>query len=239
MSLLGKSLAAHLILQEQDVQLTRISCLIQWRPHGRFSLFVSFFFVGGGGIGGKWYFWGGKKNPKAYQKWLIFYFFLTGGGVGWGEPKTGGLPPLSITGLIPTKDESPFLGSNFIAWHGTKPREGYWPRKRVWGCEALKTPFSRLSCSSQGSHFKQKSQFTRPLLRKVWNFSLYSLNFHSNFSSQAPKFGNFQITSPQIWKCSVHKPPFQRQISVKPHTRKSRPHTPTWKKKLSAPPPRH
>ena len=40
------------------------------------------------------------------------------------------------------------------------------------------------------------------------------------FSSQAPKFGNFQLTSPQIWKFSAHKPPpFQRQMSVrKPHT---------------------
>ena len=46
-----------------------------------------------------------------------------------------------------------------------------------------------------------------PLLRKFGNFSLCSLNFHPNFSSQAPKFGNFQLTSPQIWKFSAHKPP--------------------------------
>ena len=38
--------------------------------------------------------------------------------------------------------------------------------------------------------------------------------FHPNFSSQAPKFGNFQLTSCQIWKFSPYKPP----------------HTPTWKK---------
>ena len=46
-----------------------------------------------------------------------------------------------------------------------------------------------------------------PLLRKFGNFSLYSLNFHPNFSSQAPKFGNFQLTSPQITQILVHKPP--------------------------------
>ena len=40
-------------------------------------------------------------------------------------------------------------------------------RGGVW---ALKTPFSRLSCSSQGSHFKQKSQFTRPPFEKIWKF---------------------------------------------------------------------
>ena len=95
---------------------------------------------------------------------------------------------------------------------------GHWPRKEVWGCAALKNPFSRLSCSSQGSHFYQKCQFARPLLRKLGNFSLYSLIFClTDFSSQAPKFGssqapkfvNFQFTSRLFW----------RQISVrKPHT---------------------
>ena len=58
-----------------------------------------------------------------------------------------------------------------------------------------KGPISSKSISSQG-----------PLLRKFWNFSLYSLNFRPNHSSQAPKFGNFQLTSPQIGKFSVHKP---------------------------------
>ena len=50
------------------------------------------------------------------------------------------------------------------------PGGGHWPRKGVWGCAALKTPFSRLSCRSQGSHFKQKSQFTRPPFEKIWKF---------------------------------------------------------------------
>ena len=118
------------------------------------------------------------------------------------------------------------------------PRGGHWPRKRVWGCAALKTPFSRLSCRSQGSHFKQKSQFTRPLLRKSGNFSLNSLNFHPNFSSQAPKFGNFQLTSPQIWKFSAHKPPFSEAnvSSQAPHFGNPG-RTPLPEKKLSAPPP--
>ena len=50
------------------------------------------------------------------------------------------------------------------------PGGGHWPRKGVWGCAALKTPFSRLSCRSQGSHFKQKSQFARPPFEKIWKF---------------------------------------------------------------------
>ena len=123
------------------------------------------------------------------------------------------------------------MGHN-VSWSG-----GHWPRKGVWGCAALKTPYSRLSCSSQGSHFKQKSQFTRPPFEKIWKFNLYSLNFHPNFSSQAPKFGNFQLTSPQIWKISAHKSPFSEAnvSSQPPHfgIRAAHPYL----KKISVPPP--
>ena len=115
---------------------------------------------------------------------------------------------------------------------------GHWPRKGVWGCAALKTPFSRLSCSSQGFHFKQKSQFTRPPFWENLEILTSTANFHPNFSSQAPKFGNFQLTSPQIWKFSVHKPPFQRQTSVrKPHTSEIRAAHPYLKKSWVPPPP--
>ena len=120
---------------------------------------------------------------------------------------------------------------------------GHWPRKGVWGCAALKTPFSHLSCHSQGSHFKQKSQFTRPPFEKIWEILASTTSIFTQilahkppnleiFRSQAPKFGNFQLTSPQIWKFSTHKPPFsERQMSVhKPHSLEIRPHTPTWKK---------
>ena len=132
------------------------------------------------------------------------------------------------------------------------PAPGGTDLERVYGDGALKTSFSRLSCSSQGSHFKQKSQFTLPPFQKIGNFSLYSLNFHPNFSSQAPKFGNFQLTSPQIWKFSAHKspnleifahkppkfwnfqitnPPFQRRMSVRePHTSEIRAAHPSLKK---------
>ena len=68
-----------------------------------------------------------------------------------------------------------------------------------------KGPISNKSISSQG-----------PLLRKFGNFSLYSLNFHPNLSSQAPKFGHFQLTSPQIRKFSVHKPQIGKFSAHKP-----------------------
>ena len=81
-----------------------------------------------------------------------------------------------------------------------------------------------------------------PLLRKFGNFSLYSHNFCPNFSSQSPKCGNFQLTSPIIWKFSAYKPlqifKFQRQMSVRklqPYTSEMR-RTTLPEKKLSAPP---
>ena len=103
---------------------------------------------------------------------------------------------------------------------------GQWPRKGVWGCAALKTP--SFSCfARKGPISSKRVSSQNPFLRKLGNVSLYSLNFHPNFSSQAPKFGNFQLTSP----------PFQRQMSVrKPHTSEIRAAHPYLKKKLSGPP---
>ena len=98
---------------------------------------------------------------------------------------------------------------------GTDLERGYGD-VRPW-----KPPFHAASAVCKGPISSKRVSSQDPLLWKFGNFSLYSLNFCPNFSSQAPKFGNFQLTSPQIWKFSVHKPPplFQRQIVVrKPHT---------------------
>ena len=103
-------------------------------------------------------------------------------------------------------------------------------------------PFHASPVVSKGPISSKRVSSQDPLLRKFWNFSLYSLHFHPNFSSQAPKFGNFQLTSNQIWKFSVHKPPnleiFSSQAPLfwgkyqlaSPTLWKSGPHTPTWKK---------
>ena len=84
---------------------------------------------------------------------------------------------------------------------GTDLERGYgdvWPWRPPFHASLVvpKGPISSKSVSSQN-----------PLLRTFWDFSLYSLNFCPNLSSQAPKFGNFQFTSPKIWKFSAHKPP--------------------------------
>ena len=89
-------------------------------------------------------------------------------------------------------------------------------------------PFHASPATRKGPISSKRVSSQDPLLRKFGNFSLYSLNFHPNFSSQAPKFGNFQLTSP---------PPFQRQVSFrKPHISEIRAAHPYLKKSWIPPP---
>ena len=115
---------------------------------------------------------------------------------------------------------------------GTDLERGYGD-VRPW-----RPPFHTSLAAHKGPISSKRVSSQDPLLRKFGNFSLYSLNFHPNFSSQAPKFGNFQLTSPQIWKFSSHKPPFsEANVSLQA------PHfgnpclTPLPEKKVECPPP--
>ena len=89
-------------------------------------------------------------------------------------------------------------------WGGGTDLEKGYGDVRPWRPPFLASPVVR-----KGPISSKRVSSQDPLLRKFWKFycGLYSLNFCQNFSSQAPKFGNFQLTSPQIWKFSVHKPP--------------------------------
>ena len=109
-------------------------------------------------------------------------------------------------------------------------------------------PFHASPAARKGPISNKRVSSQDPLLRKFGNFSRYSLNFHPNFSSQAPKFGNFQLTSSQIWKFSAHKPQIWKFSAHKPpfseaNVSSQAPHfgnpgrTPLPEKKLSAPPP--
>ena len=127
---------------------------------------------------------------------------------------------------------------------GTDLERGYGD-VRPW-----RPPFHASPAARKGPISSKWVSSQDPLLRKLGNFGLYSLNFHPNFSSQAPnleifssqapKFRNFQLTSPQIWKFSAHKTPFS-EVNVSSQA----PHfgnpcrTPLPEKKLSAPPPRY
>ena len=137
--------------------------------------------------------------------------------------------------------------SHSHAWYpggggGTDLERGYGD-VRPW-----RPPFHASPAARKGPISSKRVSSQDPLLRTFGNFSLNSLNFHPNFSSQAPKFGNFQLTSPQIRKISAHKPPdleiFRSQAPLfkgkcqfaSPTLRKSGLHTPTWKK-VECPPP--
>ena len=102
---------------------------------------------------------------------------------------------------------------------------------------ARKGPISSKGVSSQDPLLRNfeilastASIFAQILVHKPPNLEI--------FSSQAPKFGNFQLTSPQIWKFSAHKPPFSEAnvSSQAPHFGNPG-RTPLPEKKLSAPPP--
>ena len=124
---------------------------------------------------------------------------------------------------------------------GTDLERGYGD-VRPW-----RPPFHASPAARKGPISSKRVSSQDPLLRKFGNFSLNSLNFHPNFSSQAPKleisahkppnlkifssqapkFGNFPLTSP----------PFQRQMSVrKPHTSEIRVAHPYLKKNWVPPP---
>ena len=114
---------------------------------------------------------------------------------------------------------------------GTDLERGYGD-VRPW-----RPPFHASPAARKGPISSKRVSSQDPLLRKFGDFSLYSLIFHPNFSSKAPKFGNFQLTSPQIWKFSAHKPPFSEAnaSSQAPHFGNPG-RTPLPEKKLSAPP---
>ena len=137
----------------------------------------------------------------------------------------------------------------YFWYNGLQPRGGTDLERGYGDVRPWRPPFHASPAARKGPISSKRVSSQDPLLRKFGNFSLNSLNFHPNFSSQAPKFGNFQLTSAQIWKFSAHKPPnleiFRSQAPLfrgkcqfaSPTLRKSGPHTPTWKKVECPPPP--
>ena len=124
------------------------------------------------------------------------------------------------------------VGDHLARGGGTDLERGYgdvrpWRPPFHASPAARKGPISSERVSSQDPFWENleilasaASIFTQILAHKPLNLEI--------FSSQAPKFGNFPLTSP----------PFQRQMSVrKPHTSEIRAAHPYLKKKLSAPPP--
>ena len=114
---------------------------------------------------------------------------------------------------------------------GTDLEKGYGD-VRPWRLPFHATPEVR-----KGPISSKRVNSQDPLMRKFGNFSLYSLNFCQNFSSQAPNLGIFSSQAPKFGNFQFTSPLFQRQVSVrKPHTSEIRAAHP-YLKKVECPPP--
>ena len=109
-------------------------------------------------------------------------------------------------------------------WNVAISRGGHWPRKGVWGCAAVMTPFFQATRRS----LAYQCTIIAPLLcppfsnlRKIFHFQPC---FGQNFSSQD---ANFRSPDPSFFK----ENPLPRPYFWKPVW-----HTPT-KKKVECPPP--
>ena len=122
---------------------------------------------------------------------------------------------------------------------GKQPPGGGTDLERGYGdVRPWRPPFHASPAARKGPISSKRVSSQDPLLRKFGNFSLYSRNFHPNlvhkppnleiFSSQAPKFGNFPLTSPPFSEANVS--------SQAPHFGNPG-RTPLPEKRLSAPPP--
>ena len=84
---------------------------------------------------------------------------------------------------------------------GTDLERGYGD-VRPW-----RLPFHASPAARKGPISSKRVSSQDPLLRKFENFQLTSPQIWKFSAHKPPKFGNFQLTSPQIWKFSAHKPP--------------------------------
>ena len=103
---------------------------------------------------------------------------------------------------------------------------GHWPRKGVWGCTAVMTPFFQASRRSLAYQFAIIAPLLCPPFsnfRKIFNFQPC---FGQNFSSQDANFPNFHSLDPSFFK----ENPLLRPYFLKPVW-----HIPT-QKKVECPP---
>ena len=108
------------------------------------------------------------------------------------------------------------------------PGGGHWPRKGVWGCAAVMTPFFQASRGSLAYQFTIIAPLLCPPFsnfRKIFNFQPC---FGQNFSSQDANFPNFRSLDPWFFK----ENPLPRPYFWKPVW-----HIPTQKKVECPPPP--
>ena len=105
---------------------------------------------------------------------------------------------------------------------------GHWPRKGVWGCATVMTPFFQASRRSLAYQFTIIAPLLCPLFSNFGKNSHFQPCLVKTFSSQDANFPNFRSLDPSFFK----ENPLPRPYFWKPVW-----HTPT-KKKVECPPPR-
>ena len=131
------------------------------------------------------------------------------------EVKTFDIPVLKCSPIIVLQHLTVFPG-------------GHWPRKGVWGCAAVMTPFFQATWRSLAYQFTIIAPLLCPPFSNFRKISNFQPCFGQNFSSQDANFPNFRSLDPSFFK----ENPLPRPYFWKPVW-----HTPT-KKKSWVPPPR-
>ena len=75
-----------------------------------------------------------------------------------------------------------------------------WPRKGVWVCAVVMTPFLQASRPSLAYQFPTNAPLMCPPFSIFIQICIFSLIFGQNFSSQEPKFPNFRSQDPSFFK---------------------------------------
>ena len=81
---------------------------------------------------------------------------------------------------------------------GPGPGGGHWPRKGVWGCAAVMTPFFQASRRSLAYQFTIIAPFLCPPFSNFRKFFHFQLCFGQKFQLSRRKFSKFSFPRPLI-----------------------------------------
>ena len=102
------------------------------------------------------------------------------------------------------------------------PGGGHWPRKGVWGCAAVMTPFFQASRRSLAYQFTIIAPLICPPFSNFRNFFHFQPCFGQNFSFQDVNFPNFCSLDPSFFKENpLPRPYFWKPVWHIPTKKKS------------------
>ena len=102
------------------------------------------------------------------------------------------------------------------------PGGGHWPRKGVWGCAVVMTPFFQASRRSLAYQFTIIAPLLCPPFSNFRKFFHFQPCFGQNFSSQDVNFPNFRSLDPSFFKGNpLPRPYFWKSVWHIPTKKKS------------------